>query len=75
MLHLSHGEGTVGSTRKEIPTMGMYSAMMKQVHEHAKKLEKSGDLDRMFQKREPKPSQPVRHSPLKGGGDRGNSDR
>ncbi|ULA66842.1 MAG: hypothetical protein LZF62_140144 [Nitrospira sp.] len=37
--------------------MGMYSAMMKQVHEHAKKLEKSGQLDRMFQTQEPTPPQ------------------
>lgn len=53
--------------------MGMYSAMMKQVHDHAKKLEKSGDLDRMFQKQEPKPEQPGRQSPLKSEGGRGRS--
>ena len=34
--------------------MGMYSAMMKQVHEHAKKLEESGRLERTFQAQEPK---------------------
>ncbi len=46
--------------------MGMYSAMMKQVHEHAKKLEKSGQLERMFQTQERKQNQQtVCPSPLK----------
>ncbi len=44
--------------------MGMYSAMMKQVHEHAKKLEKSGQLDRMFQAEERKPEQEAVCRPL-----------
>ena len=42
--------------------MGMYSAMMKQVHEHAKKLEESGQLERMFQVQEPK-HQPTGYLP------------
>lgn len=43
--------------------MGMYSAMMKQVHDRAKELEKAGQLDRIFQKQEPaqqKQQEPVR---------------
>ncbi|GAC1680283.1 MAG: hypothetical protein NVS9B9_31760 [Ktedonobacteraceae bacterium] len=39
--------------------MGMYSAMMKQVHEHARKLEKSGQLEKMFQVQERKQEQKV----------------
>lgn len=45
--------------------MGMYSAMMKQVHEHAKQLEKSGQLDRMFQTQERKQGQQVVCPPLR----------
>ncbi len=48
-----------------VQPMGMYSAMMKQVHEHAKKLEKSGQLDRMFQTQEPTPSQQPVAFPLR----------
>ena len=36
------------SLRKAV-VMGVYTAMMKVVHDHAKKLEKSGQLERMFQ--------------------------